>query len=535
MYKVLIVEDEVLVRVGLKSTLAQEGPDFMVVGEASNGLDGWDLYRRLKPDIVIADIKMPKQDGIWLTKQIRQEDSRTRILILTSYSDFDYVREAFQSGADNFILKSEVEDEELITALERLTEGLKPSEERDYASLQKYLELNSAALKESLYDEITSPDFVLSDGFHERCAHLRFDSASLAYTIAVFHRDGGAALEYGKRGPDTINNAVANLAVDILETEQVPHLLKEQDQSFELLLSSSNLSTQQLLKLLQSIRSAARSYFNVDFSAIYSRSFSDLTAAQQVRQEVEQTLPELFYCQSSTILLAESPRGVYDLNVFAESKELRQNILTAVHEASGEKCTFHLQKLELFLAQNRISPIHVRLLFSNIVTALLERYGESLGLGEEFTHVSQRIMNCLRLRQIVEIMEEFVQQLVDLISGYRLRSLRHNVEKAIEYIHEHYCERIYLDDLANHVNLSKHYLCYLFKKETGTTITNYINDLRIEKAKQLLLDGEYAVKELYHRLGFRDQQYFSKTFKRIVGKTVTEYKRQALRRAKANH
>ena len=177
----------------------------------------------------------------------------------------------------------------------------------------------------------------------------------------------------------------------------------------------------------------------------------------------------------------------------------------------------------------------MRLLFSNIVTALLERYGESLGLGEEFTHVSQRIMNCLRLRQIVEIMEEFVQQLVDLISGYRLRSLRHNVEKAIEYIHEHYCERIYLDDLANHVNLSKHYLCYLFKKETGTTITNYINDLRIEKAKQLLLDGEYAVKELYHRLGFRDQQYFSKTFKRIVGKTVTEYKRQALRRAKANH
>jgi len=94
-----------------------------------------------------------------------------------------------------------------------------------------------------------------------------------------------------------------------------------------------------------------------------------------------------------------------------------------------------------------------------------------------------------------------------------------------DYIDEHFQEKITLEDMADYVGLSKYYLSYLFKKEEGTNFVSYINKKRIEKAKEYLRDTNNTVSQIYDLVGFSDQQYFSKTFKKIVGMTVTEYRK----------
>jgi two-component system response regulator YesN len=90
MYKDLIVDDEVLVRVGLKTTIDWEAVGFTVAAEASNGEQGYEQYKKHLPDVIITDIKMPKKDGLWLIEQVRKEDTHVKILVLTVYDEFSF-------------------------------------------------------------------------------------------------------------------------------------------------------------------------------------------------------------------------------------------------------------------------------------------------------------------------------------------------------------------------------------------------------------------------------------------------------------
>ena len=119
MYKVMIVEDEVIVRVGLRNMISWSDLNMTVVGEAQNGKIGLQMYYEKKPDIILTDIKMPVMTGLDMMKQIRRTDTATRIVILTSYEDFELVRQAFQLGISDYILKLEMFPEDLQKVMQR--------------------------------------------------------------------------------------------------------------------------------------------------------------------------------------------------------------------------------------------------------------------------------------------------------------------------------------------------------------------------------------------------------------------------------
>ena len=103
MYKVMIVDDEMLVRIGVKALIDWQELGFEIIAEASNGLSAFEKYVALKPDVVITDIKMPKQDGLWLTKKIKEHNPDTEIILLTCYDDFSYAKEAIKLKVSDYI------------------------------------------------------------------------------------------------------------------------------------------------------------------------------------------------------------------------------------------------------------------------------------------------------------------------------------------------------------------------------------------------------------------------------------------------
>ena len=119
MMKVVVVEDEALVRRGIVLTVDWAGVDCAVVGEAADGMEGLAVIRETQPDLIVTDIKMPRLDGLEMLRQLREEGSRAHVIILTAYSDFSYAQAALKLGAVDFLLKP-FQDGELEEAVTRL-------------------------------------------------------------------------------------------------------------------------------------------------------------------------------------------------------------------------------------------------------------------------------------------------------------------------------------------------------------------------------------------------------------------------------
>ena len=122
--KILIVEDEVLVRCGLRSMVNWEKLGLDVIGDASNGKEALEIYEKEKPDIVMTDIKMPVMDGLELIEKIREQDQSTRIVLLTCYEEFSYLMRAMKLGVSDYILKLKMKPDEIEKAMEKVCKEL---------------------------------------------------------------------------------------------------------------------------------------------------------------------------------------------------------------------------------------------------------------------------------------------------------------------------------------------------------------------------------------------------------------------------
>lgn len=181
MYKVLIVDDEVLVRIGLKNTIDWEEIGFTVVGEASNGEQGYAQFLKLNPDVVITDIKMPKQDGLWLTDKIHKENKDTKILVLTCYDEFQFARTALKNGATDYMLKSEIVDDELIALMKRFKTALDDSSAGQAVIPNKHH--NQNAIKRSLLNDLIKVKFNFDEKLLFRFEEQNFQLSNTKYAF----------------------------------------------------------------------------------------------------------------------------------------------------------------------------------------------------------------------------------------------------------------------------------------------------------------------------------------------------------------
>lgn len=130
MRKVVVVEDETLVRRGIVLAVDWAGVDCAVVGEAADGVEGLEVIRRCAPDLIVTDIKMPRMDGIEMVRQLRVEGSKAQVIFLTAYGDFAYAQSALRLGAVDYLLKPfhDGELEEVVSRLQAKPEKAEPAE-----------------------------------------------------------------------------------------------------------------------------------------------------------------------------------------------------------------------------------------------------------------------------------------------------------------------------------------------------------------------------------------------------------------------
>ena len=535
MYKVMIVDDEVLVRVGLKSTIDWEAIGFSIVAEASNGEKGYEQYRRHTPDVIITDIKMPHKDGMWLIKKIRETDKWVKILILTCYDEFGYVREALKLGADDYILKSEIEDEELIQSMKQLKEKLEliPDKDKELRVLQKHFESNVAGLKAKWLEDLLKENTFNEKIVENEHLKIQFPMGQCEFAFITFIREDKKDLNEGaEEDNNTIDEAIMNLIYDICNNEKLHALIRKEEEKFQVLLGKDMLNQSNIEWIMTYVQEKVMHYFNRSLSSIGSPVFSRIGELKEITKMIKIKEEDLFYTQGSQMLFIEGPEGnktinTLSKNVFNLDRDFKKLIVKSIDEENPEECKVTLGEVSLLFEQYHMNPLEVKLFYSNLVNSLFEKYGQCFmecEYIEDYHYYYHKIIHLNKMQELISLIHLFIEDVIRSIKEYRINNSKYVMKKAIEYIHANYDKKISLEDIASYINLSKHYVSYLFKKEAGTNISHYINEVRIEKAKEIIVQREYKIKEIYERVGFSDQQYFSKTFKKSTGMTVTQYR-----------
>ena len=526
MYKVLIVDDEVLLRVGLKTTINWEQAGFTVVAEATNGEQGYEQYKKHEPDVVITDIKMPKRDGIWLVEMIRKENPHIPILVLTCLDEFSSARNALKAGADDYILKSEVEDEELLSLMNGVKKKLdKQNKDKE---ISQSVSTSKNDIRRVLLNDLVKAEFQIDEALKDRfdvvnmpIENTRFMFASVSVPLDTQNGDTGSARQ--------INKAVINLFANLLDEREIAYLYQIVQNQYHFLLASPTLSVTEMKRIFQTANQGAQQYFDKPLRIVYSGIIEHSGKLNEVHREFISKADVLFYLEEPAFYLENIDNIRFEeLNSFELKKKYSQLLMIdSIMKENLEGAQEFIGELYKYFKGKFAHPNSVKLFFTDLVNHLFAHYEQLLKDGSpqidhEIYHF--RIINAASLQEACAIMEQLLVSFIGQMERYVQNNAQLLTKQAVSFIQQNYDKKISLRDVADNVNLSKHYLCNIFKKETGDNVSHYINKLRIEKAKLLLHNRDRKVKEIFEEVGYSNQQYFSKVFKKLTGMTVMEYK-----------
>lgn len=526
MYKVLIVDDEVLVRIGLKNTIDWEALGFSVVGEASNGEQGYTQFLKLEPDVVITDIKMPKQDGLWLTEQIHKSHKQTKILVLTCYDEFHYARTALKNGASDYILKSEIVDEELIELMKKL----KVSLDESYAKNPKAPSnsQNQNAIKRSLLNDLIKVKFNFDERLKHRFEEQHFELHDTKYAFLYLENKIN-----DKLNSKQISETTVNLIIDQLNERGIAFLFNGYMDEHLFLISAKDLSLTLLNRLCNTIQNGVVQYFGISINLIFSNAFESYEMLGESHDKLTERLEMLFYIPKDDVLIENVDHIKI---VHANPQELKNRYTPKLIDWIGqENLEMTLACFEEIFAEfstKHFPPRMLKLMITQIFGELYNVYQYVFDLQEisfSYSVFHESVLKTNHIDDLRVVTGKLLKLVIQELKYIRHNQAKHLIVRAINFIEHNYDQNISLDDVAKVINLSKPYVCNIFKKETGQNLSTYINQIRIDKAKQLLQNPANSNKDIYAMVGYSNQQYFSRVFKKMTGMTTTEYKEKSIK------
>ncbi len=522
MYQVLIVDDEPIVKIALRSMLDWGSLGFHICGTASNGEEALEMSGRIHPDLIICDLKMPVMDGIELIRTAKDQGMDCEFLVISNYEDFNYVRTALVLGASDYILKVSISPEELTSQLQKIKEKLDQKqahhlhETEDNAEQSFHHQEQHAAWREYF----THKSYVLDD----LVSITGVDTEHLG-TLALceISFDWYAQQLETLPSPDLIRSTLKNA----LEHFDRRRIIFFSSSSTLLLIQEEELKKHNstIEGLAARIEQLFRYYMPLSPTIIYQDNVPDLLMARKVYHSFQELLELSFYGELGTM----NARNISVTSAIPDLtyRELATRILALPPDECLERSREHIDRLLASCKAQNVVPDKVIQYFVRLLGEL------EYQLPEIPASVHDQIVECADFMRNAISQEELEQHLYhalqvmfspEIHTSTGTTQYSPEVEQSISYIKENYMHKISLASVAEHVGLSSGYLCRIFKDETGGSINTYINNLRMNKAGELLSDKNSYIKEVAVAVGFEDQLYFSRLFKRYSGLTPSEYR-----------
>lgn len=528
MYRVLLVDDEEDVREGLVVEVDWEALDLRIVGLAENGREALEMAERVEPDIVVTDISMPFMDGLELAKRLRERNPLVKVVILTGYDEFDYARQAVSLSVDEYLLKpfSAGHLTELLTRL-RAQMAAEVAEREDVQQLRDHyytsLPLLQADLMATLLHRQKSPEYI-----HGKAKQCGLDLHGERYGVSVLtlHMDGEQSAD-----TELKQFAALNIAAEVWTEHGAGHAFMHQEKIVLLYVDrwGGEDGEKRQQQALENVMRSINHYLRIP-ATVGSGSIVNTLAG--VKHAYEDALLALDYRlvpgTDPLIYIADVERQTAGKLRF---DELKQQTLTRCLKA-GTQAELE-DALEIIFRE--ITVEHGR---SDIQLYLIEvltnvwKAAQASGEAMEdiFGAGFQLYADLFRLPGLSEAQGKVRE--VCLLVQHRIASGRQHVykdivEQALSFTKEHYADPdLSIQKVCGHLHISSGYFCGIFKKEVQLTFLQYLMQIRMEAAKELLRSTEMKSFEIAGQVGFAEPNYFSFCFKKHIGVSPKEYRKQ---------
>jgi two-component system response regulator YesN len=509
LHKVMIVDDEPMIREGLKSIIEWDKHGFTVVGEASNGRDALTKYRELQPDLILIDIRMPGMDGLQVIQEVRQDDTTTNFIILSGYADFDYAKQAIGFGVDGYILKP-VDEDELETYVKRIADSLKRRGEQQASSEQTML-----LRRDELLQKLAGSQSFEETTFDDEAQALLGTPAKYyqLMLIEVYSR------EHSLTRGDTFKKKLAEL----IEQKEIGFVFSAEPYIGVLLkdyLLQSG-SREQMNGWLAELCGP-----NARFAAAVSEPVRDWRELQGWAPFVSGLLKRRFMLKGGQIHTASQTREDHpiesDLTPIMESFAQRFFYMIDIGSAEGVEKALREAETQLGEAGD-ISEQQLKSTWAGIVSMVLNKVSTAnptLSIQEYLPMITALYLE----HHYNEMLDKLNAKLVELAHKIGSSDASSVMKQITDFIDRHYYENLKLETLADLFNYNSGYLGKMFKSHTGQHFNTYLDEVRIKHAIELLQEG-MKVHQVSERVGYANVDYFHSKFKKYKGVSPSTYKK----------
>ncbi|GAE26754.1 helix-turn-helix [Halalkalibacter wakoensis JCM 9140] len=505
MYRILIVDDESIERKGLRKVITDEFPN-VTIEEADNGRTAILKAEEFRPDVIFMDIKMPGIDGIEACREIKKLHPSVHIIMVTAFDTFEYARQVMKIGVRDYILKPSTK-EEITTPLRKvLTEVEREKEKRKEEIILKDNYRRALSIVQSKV--ITA--MLMEASYGQHLGDLQLEQN--------FQRDSFVLVVEAKKKQGVVERINVQELMSYIQAElghfyhqyflgeenmgRIPVLVQLTDRE-------KNKVREYALKSGQELINKGRSLFsNVELSIGIGRVYNEVEKLVQSYHEALFALSMARSAYSCKYYNDHVDKAEHTMSSYPYKLE-KKVLETVTSGQTGDVASYFQQYFDALMLFCEKSTDILEEKLSEFFILLSRQIAES-GVSVSFDR------HQLEMQPASSIQNKLVE-----ISQH-IHKMYHSQNKDVlvmakEYIDQHYKKAITLEEVADEVKLSPQYFSKIFKSRANCSFIDYLTEIRVEKAKELIRLQESSVKEICYEVGYKDPNYFSRVFKNQYG------------------
>ena len=534
--KVFLVEDEMVIRRGIKNSIDWEKEGYIFCGEASDGELAYPMIIKEKPDILITDIRMPFMDGLELCKLVKKELPNIKILILSGYDEFDYAKEAIRLGVTEYLLKP-ISSGKLLEALNGVSESIR-REKEDKDLVRKYMEEmreNTEHEKQKFFEQMIAGNLSMADALETGKKYEMNLSAGM-YNLLLFRF---TLVEENRKSGELLGEA--EYAIEKL-TERLEYVFEFQrgveGWAFLLMADNEEQMSERVKELSKDLEEIMKNYSTIAYFGGIGQPVARLRELEESFREAERALAARFTMELNRIISVEDIRMAQNVDTlddieitsFGEIEKTRTMLEKFLNNGAEDEIDEFVDVYINELPEENLKSVLMRQYIIMDAYIVMMSFCEKIeGIEGEMQAQSEELKNSMKTSQTLEEIKNYIRMLLkkiigvrDTISGRRYSDI---IEIAKDQIRKTYMsDEISLNTIAAEVGMSPSYFSSIFSKEMGKTFVEYLTEIRMDRAKELLMCSSMKTSEIGYEVGYKDPHYFSYIFKKTQNCTPKEFR-----------
>lgn len=520
MLKVLLVDDEPLANEGMKNIIKWEKYGCKICGEAADGEEAISKIQKIKPDVVITDIRMPVLDGLELISYVkRKKDDNIKFIILSGYSEFEYAKKAMEFGVKHYLLKPIFEDEIEQVLVELYAEIKEEKKNRLQKTEEAHMSIcnliKKLTQKDGNYDELIN---IYNSAFDKKVAKVWY--YALLKIIPNDHTNNNDAKDL-----NAVTEYMRSITNTSIEENNQLFIINHNENTFGLLIGilDEKPNNKHIKNILKDIAEPITKTFNNGYQISVGSNIENLKEIKKGYSTAQKALKHSFYFDLNSIIFYDTIENI-NFNYKFLNSEFINLVFEAIEEIDEKKIENIVKKEFAVFKEKLLDPEIIQIYVNNIIYRSNKMIGNVVE-DDSFKIDMREFRNKENsISQMQEAVIQHCKHCCRVLGEKNKNALDENTYRIEEYIKENYKKSITIKEMSKELYINPVYLGQLFKKIFGVRFNDYIHQLRIEEAKKLIEETTMEMSEIAKEVGYSNYNMFSKYFERNTGTKPTNYK-----------